>query len=320
MMDDAVVIQAERIAGDFLREQVKASYPVIGKGVVNQVCVVETESRKVVVRMNDKDTLPSFIKEKWCIEQAAAVGIPGPEVLSVGAVDETAYMIQTFIEGSNGLDSTVPGSDIWKRLGEYTHLIHSIQVRGYGENLLDPVHGEFRSPPHAGSDGSWQGYVQYNINCLTENDRLIELGVITHLESQRVRELFENLKKETFRFGLNHGDLSLKNTMVNPANQVILLDWGNADVNVIPHGTIIQLMQHQILGLEEGPNPEEFQAFLDGYGINGEDLADMRHLLLLRAFDNLRWAMDRSPDRIESYAAFAKQVVDLVMDHQGTNG
>jgi hypothetical protein len=40
----------------------------------------------------------------------------------------------------------------------------------------------------------------------------------------------------------------------------------------------------------------------------------MRHLLLLRAFDSLRWAIDRSPDLIESYAAFAKQVVDIIMD------
>jgi aminoglycoside phosphotransferase (APT) family kinase protein len=312
-MEDSVVTQAERIAGDFLREQTKTSYQIIGKGITNQVCVVETKSHKVVVRMNDKDTLPSFIKEKWCIEQAAAVGIPGPEVLSIGIVDETAYMIQTFIDGNNGLDSTVPRSVIWRQLGEYARHIHSIQVKGYGDNLIDPVHGEFQSPSHAGSDGSWQGYVQYNINSLTESDRLIELGVITQMESQRVRKLFENLKKETFRFGLNHGDLSIKNTIVNQANQVILLDW-NAEVSVVPHATVAQLMHYQILELEEGPNIEEFKAFLDGYGISVKDLAEMRHLLLLRAFDNLRWAIDRSPDLIESYAAFAKQVVGMIMD------
>jgi hypothetical protein len=187
-------------------------------------------------------------------------------------------------------------------------------VKGFGENVIDPVHGEFQSPSHAGSDGTWQGYVQYNINSLTEYDRLIKLGVITQMESQRVRKLFENLKKETFRFGLNHGDISLKNTIVNQTNQVILLDWGNAAVSVVPHGTVIQLMHYQILELEEAPNIEEFKAFLDGYGISVKDLAEMRHLLLLRAFDNLRWAIDRSPDLIEPYTLFAKQVVDMIMD------
>ncbi|XEC95974.1 aminoglycoside phosphotransferase family protein [Paenibacillus tarimensis] len=311
-MEDSVVTRAERIAGDFLLEQVKTSYQIIGKGFVNQVCVVETESRKVVVRMNDTGTYPSYMKEKWCIEQAAAVGIPGPEVLSIGIVDETAYMIQAFVDGDNGLDSMVPKSDVWRQLGKYARLIHSIQVKGYGENLIDPVHGEFHSPSHAGSDGSWLGYVQYNINSLTEYDRLIELGVITQMKSQKVRKLFENLKKGTFRFGLNHGDISLKNTIVNQTGQVILLDWGNAEVRPVPHGDINWLMQCQIL--DGDPNMEEFKAFLDGYGISVEDLADMRHLLLLRAFDNLRWAIDRSPDLIESYAAFAKQVVDMIID------
>ncbi|MET3544827.1 fructosamine-3-kinase [Paenibacillus favisporus] len=312
-MEESVVIQAERIACDFLLDQVKTSYQIIGKGIINQICVVETESHKVVVRMNDKDSFPGFIKEKWCIEQAAAVGVPGPEVLSIGIVNETAYMIQAFIEGDNGVDSTVPTCEVWRKLGAYAKRIHSIQVKGFGGNLIDPVQGEFQSPSHAGSDGSWQGHVQYNINCLTEHDRLIELGVITQMESQRVRKLFENLKSEPFRFGLNHGDISLKNTIVNQANQVILLDW-NPEVSVVPHATIAQLMHYQILGLEESASVEEFNAFMDGYGISEKDLSETKHFLLLRAFDNLRWAIDRSPDLIKPYAAFTKQVIDMIMD------
>jgi aminoglycoside phosphotransferase (APT) family kinase protein len=311
-MQDDFVKQAVRIAGDFLQEQVITSYPILGKGTVNQVCVVETGMHKVVVRMNNKDTLPSFIKEKWCIEQAAAVGVPGPEVLSVGIVNETAYMIQAFVEGDNGLDSNVPKSSIWSKLGEYAKLIHSIPVKGYGENLIDPVHGEFQSPSHAGSDGSWQGYVSHNMESLTEHDRLIDLGVISLIESQRIKKLFENLKNQSFRFGLNHGDLSLKNTIVNQANQVVLLDW-NAKVSVVPHATIAQLMHYQILELDEAPSAEEFKAFIDGYGISEAELSDIRHYLLLRAVDNLRWAINRSPDHIEPFAAFVRQVVDIVL-------
>ncbi|WP_339293973.1 aminoglycoside phosphotransferase family protein [Paenibacillus sp. FSL W7-1279] len=311
-MGESVATQAERIASDFLHEEIKTSYQIIGKGIVNQVFVVETKSRKVVVRMNDSAAFPSYVKEKWCIEQAAAIGIPGPEVLTIGVIDETAYMIQAFVEGDNGVDSTALKIDVWRQLGKYAKLIHSIPVKGYGENLIDPVHGEFHSPSHAGSDGSWLGYVQYNINSLTENDRLIELGVINHTKSQRVRKLFENLKKERFRFGLNHGDFSLKNTIINQSGQVILLDWGNAEVRTVPHGDMIWLMRCQML--DGNPNTEEFKAFQDGYGISAENLADMRHLQLLSAFDNLRWAIDRNPDLIESYAAFAKKVVDMMMD------
>ncbi|RED32178.1 phosphotransferase family protein [Paenibacillus sp. VMFN-D1] len=312
-MNESLVKQAARIAGHFLQEEVKTSYQIEGKGITNQVCVVETEINKVVVRMNVKDEYQSFIKEKWCIEQAAEVGVPGPKVMSIGIVDETAYMIQGFIEGVNGGDSTVQKSIIWRRLGEYAKLIDSIQVKGYGENLIDPVHGEFQSPPHAGSDGTWQGYVQHNINSLTEHDPLIEHGVINQAESQRIKQRFEDIKSEPFRFGLIHGDISLKNTIINQANQVILLDW-NAKVSVVPHATVAQLMHYQILGLDESPNAEEFEAFIDGYGIIREDLSGIRNYLLLRAFDNLRWSIDQRPDLVKPYAAFAKQVVDITMD------
>jgi tRNA A-37 threonylcarbamoyl transferase component Bud32 len=311
-MKNSVVLKAERIAGDFLQERVKKSLQIIGKGIVNQVCIAETDNSKVVVRMNDAGTYPCFVKENWCIEQARAVGIPSPEVLSIGIADETAYMIQTFVDGQNGLDSTKPKPDIWRQLGVYDKLIHTIPVIGYGENLIDPIHGVFQSPPHAGSDGSWLGYLNYNINSLTENDRFIELGVINQTESKKIKKLFEGLKKEKFLFALNHGDVSLKNTIVNKEGQVVLLDWGSSEVSVVPHGDIIEMIKCQILG--GGPSVEEFKAFLDGYGVMEKDLADMRPLLLLRAFDKLRWAIDLSPDLIKPFATFTKQVVDMTLD------
>ncbi|QOS80922.1 phosphotransferase [Paenibacillus sp. JNUCC31] len=310
-MNDTMVIQARRIAGEFLLEQVKSSYPIIGKGFVNQVCVVETEGHKVVVRMNNKDNYPTFIKEKWCIEQAAA-GIPGPYTWSVGVMDETAYMIQTFVEGDNGLDSKAAPSDIWRKLGEYAKQIHSIQVTGFGEELIDPIQGTFRSPPHPGSDGSWRGYVHYNINSLTEHDPLLELGVIKKKESGIVRQWFEQLSNKKFRFGLCHGDISLKNTMVHPTGQLILLDWGSAEVTVVPYGDVIHLMRCQLRG--EGPDEEQLKAFSEGYGMSEEELDLARHVLLLKAFDNLRWAMDKCPEQVNHYAGSAKQVFNMVRD------
>lgn len=313
-MREPILILAERIAGDVLMEKVKSSYQIKNKGIENLVCVVETMNRKVVVRMNSKETYPILKKEEWCIQQAIAVGIPGPEVLATGVADETAYMIQAFVNGDNGIDAVLGKSDdIWRRLGEYAKLIHSIPVNGYGENLVDPAKGEFHSPSHAGSDGSWQGYIQYNVNCMSEQDPLIKLGVITPAQSIQIRALFEDLKSITFDFGLNHGDLSLKNTMITPDNQLVLIDWGNAEVGVIPQGTVMQLMHYQLLELEEAPAQEELEAFLDGYGIRLSDLPKLKHLLLLKAFDNLRWAMDHRPDLVEPYSAYAKQVVGIVL-------
>src|SRR5690606_12411305 len=311
-MNKIVLNKAEQIAEDFLQEKAKDSYEILGKGIVNEVCVVETDNNKVVIRMNSKDTYPTFLKEKWCIEQALAAGIPSPEVLFVGIFGETAYMIQTFVDGENGLDTEKDRVEIWKQVGVYLQMIHAIPVKGFGENLDDAGQGVFYTPPHTGSDGSWLGYVNYNINSLTEHDQLIELGVINKTESKRVRELFENIKNEKFKFGLNHGDISLKNTIVSEEGQLSLLDWGSAQVSVVPHEDIIEIWKCQMLG--GGPTSQEWSAFLEGYGLKEEDLTNMKPFMLLRAFDKLRWAIDQSPDLIEPFAKFARRVVEMTLD------
>lgn len=145
-MKNSIVNQAEQIASDFLLEKVTCSHHIVGKGFVNQVCLVETASHKVIVRMNNPDTYPTFLKEKWCIERATSAGIPGPETLSVGVNAEHAYMIQTVVEGDNGLDTTVPPSMIWRKLGEYTQLLQSIPVTGFGRDLHNSVQDRFYSP------------------------------------------------------------------------------------------------------------------------------------------------------------------------------
>ena len=101
-----------------------------------------------------------------------------------------------------------------------------------------------------GSDGDWQGYVQYNINSLTEHDRLIELGVITEIEMKETRNWFENLKSEPFRFGLNHGDISLKNTIWDSGKPSYIGFW-NAEVSVVRIQLLLDCVDYQILGLEE---------------------------------------------------------------------
>lgn len=309
----SVIQQAERVASDFLQEHVKSSYQIVDKGMINQVYVVETAQRTVVVRMNDEGAYPGYVQEQWCIEQSAAAGIPGPEVMTIGIADHSAYMIQSFVEGEDGLDSTMPKSDIWRQLGQYAKRMLSIPVKGYGENLVDAEQGVWSSPPHPGSDGTWHGYVQHNIDSLNEGDPLIALGVYTPMQSPQVRQLFENVKHSAFQFGLTHGDLSLKNTIINPDGQVVLIDWGNAAVSTVPHGDIISLMLHQMIG--QGLSDEQFRAFLDGYGIHEQALAGSRQILLLKTFDTVRWAIDRAPDLIDTHAAYARQVVQLLVSH-----
>jgi tRNA A-37 threonylcarbamoyl transferase component Bud32 len=292
-----------RVASNFLNNAEVRVAPILGRGSVNKVFLVEATDTKLAFRMGANESLEEYRKEAWCIHQAAERGVPVATVLDMGVVEERGFMIQSYIAGDEGRDSSLPRSHIWRELGKHARLIHSIDVVGFGLKLSDLTEGDSRK--------SWLEYLNYNIESLNENDELIKLRVVNQSESAAVRRMFEDLRGKTFDFGLNHGDLSLKNVIVDRSGKVHLLDWGSAEASIVPHHDLIQLLKMNML--ENDPNDLEIQSFLDGYGISASEYEEMiptlEILLLLRAFDKLRWAIDTRVE-LESYIAHARQVVE----------
>lgn len=302
---------AKQIISNTFGENVQFVHPIIGKGTVNQVYQVETDNSEYIIRMNESPiALSIYKKEKWCIEQAKIYGVPGPKVLAIGEIDQVAYMIQSKVKGKNGGDSSFDKEIIWKMLGIYTKQFHSIPVNGFGEILADPVNQTFNASTHEGFDGSWHGFIKYNIDCLTEDDPFLSLGVWTKEDSKIVKQKFESLLDTPFSFGLVHGDLSLKNTIVDDMANITVLDWGCAEVHLTPYWELLQLIKSQI---DKGnPNTSEFISFLQGYGLSMMEYKEIQptleKLLLLDACDKLRWAIDCKPDCISSFAEYTKKV------------
>lgn len=278
---------------------------ILGRGSVNKVFIVEAPNTKFVVRINDqKESLEEYTKEAWCIDKAAVSGVPVATVIDVGVIEEHAYMVQAFIAGDEGRDSQLPRSHIWRELGTYARLIHSIEVAGFGLKLQDLTQGDSRE--------SWFEYLNYNIERLNENDELIKLNVVTQSQSRIIRAIFEDLKGKPFNFGLNHGDLSLKNVIVDESAKVNLVDWGSAEASIVPHHDLIQMLKMNML--ENDPDDAAIQSFLNGYGISQFEFEELRptleSLLLLRAFDKLRWAIDWGIAGLESFMTHARQAVE----------
>jgi Predicted aminoglycoside phosphotransferase len=248
--------------------------------------------------------LEEYTKEAWCIEKALVRSIPVATVLDVGVFEEHAFMIQAYIEGDEGRDSVFPRSDIWHQLGKYAKEIHSIEVAGFGLTLTDLTQGNSRA--------SWLEYLDYNIESLNENDELLKLNVVTQSQSTLIRTLFEELKGQSFDFGLNHGDLSLKNVIVDKTGKITLVDWGSAEASIVPHHDLIQMLKMNML--ENDPDDSDMQAFVEGYGILPSEFAQMlptlETLLLLRAFDKLRWAIDSGFEGLQSYIIHARRAVE----------
>jgi len=301
--DIAVISEA---AAASLQEPVRSIQP-IGQGSNNKNFLVETTSGRVVVKLSHDHkqhrALRDYQKEKWCIEQSSALGVPGPSVLSVGEVGDNPYMVETFVEGISGKKIAGDRSAIWRKLGEYAKLIHSIQVSGWGDDLFDDTPGGQRT--------SWLKFLNYNIESLADDDLLIELAVIDRAQSRRIRGLFGELKDRTFRFGLSHGDLSIWNVLVDSSGKISLLDWGSAEAHIVPHFDMLHMIgRHPKDGTT---TVEEMSAFRQGYGLSDEEHRRLRpelaHLLLLTSFDKLRWAIDRSPSRVEEFVERAKMVV-----------
>jgi aminoglycoside phosphotransferase (APT) family kinase protein len=295
---------ASRVTSSLLNEPLVEVTPLVGKGSVNKVFIVEGVNHKVVIRMSDRsEALDEYTKEAWCIEHAAARGVLVPSVISVGRCEGNAYIIQSFIAGDEGRDSPAPKLGIWRELGKYAKLIHSIGVPGFGLRLSEITRGDARK--------SWLRYLEYNIESLTENDLLIELKVLTQLQSKRIKDVFANLRGREFTFGLNHGDISLKNTIVDMRDRVNLLDWGSAEAGIVPHHDLIQILKMNML--EGDPDGEEIRAFLDGYGISPAELErmmpELESLLVLRAFDKLRWAIDWNIEELDRFVSHAREAV-----------
>ena len=144
--------------------------------------------------------------------------------------------------------------------------------------------------------------LSHNIESLTENDPLIKLKVLTQLQSKLIRDVFADLRGREFTFGLIHGDISLRNTIVDKRGRVHLLDWGSAEAGIVPHHDLIEmLMMNMVKG---DPDDAAIRAFLDGYGISPAEfkqmMPELESLLVLRSFDHLRWAIDSNVEELDT--------------------
>lgn len=260
----------------------------LGSGMCNDSYLIKSPDTKIVVRLSkphrEYKAFREYEKEMWCMSKARALGIPTPEVLHVMQWSDRACMIQSYVDG------VAPGADellrVWEVLGQYAKKIHSVRVSGWGEHLKyeDGTFGE-----------TWEEHLAYNIESLNEDDPLIEKGILAPIVSKEVKAFFQSLKQKKFEFGLCHGDISIRNTLVDANKTVYLLDWGCAKAEVIPHYEI-----NEILGRRE-PDAS-LGAFLRGYGISQIEFKkmedDLAILALLRDIDTLRWAMDKEYDAI----------------------
>ena len=196
-------------------------------------------------------------------------------------------MIEPKLTGINGkLCNTKQRKNIWKKLGNYAKVFH--QIQRIEDEAVEA--NEFHK--------NWKARLEYNINELNKNDSLLKGGILNKKEHEKAKEILIHLREKKFKTGLVHGDLCPRNTIWNEG-EVWLLDWGTAEINVVPHNEIGTVM------MANEASDDDLQAFVSGLGITPEEYEqiepEIRQLNLLQKLDKYRWAIDSGIDDIEDY-------------------
>lgn len=267
-----------------LAEPLEALKKIVGLGEVNDVYEVKTIGGNYIVRLNDAISPVEYPKEAWCLSTVSDLGIPSPYVYGIGRVGNYAYMLEEKLPGLNGKQcSPTEKNLIWKQLGVYAERFNQIPAID-----LDSVKAaEFHE--------DWSARLRYNFSMLNGNDSLLTNGHFSTENHQRSRELLSKLESIDLKSGLVHGDLCPRNTLLHN-DTVYLIDWGTAEVNVVPH-TSLGLLQ-----LNGECSTDDFQSFLSGYGIKQSEylaIADEISLLnFLHCLDKYRWAETYARDEL----------------------
>jgi tRNA A-37 threonylcarbamoyl transferase component Bud32 len=300
---------AAELAYDVARSPVLRVQPILGRGIVNWAIHVEAGDVSVVVRLaragSDETALRDYQKEAWCLEKARQIGLPGPRALSTGDHDGRAYIVLTYVPGESGVGVPMNVLGVWKELGGYAARIRQIPVSGFGNVLADSEAGRFEDSFHT----SWRDQIEYNIDRLVPDDPLIRLGVYDRSQQDDVRTHFKEMLLEEWSFALSHGDLVPANTIIDGAGDVHLMDWGSAAVDVWPEGVVANTRRLLYSGKS---TPAAAGWFLDGMELTDSQSARFRtrveRVMLLKAFDLTRWALDNDEPRLEDIAADAGHV------------
>jgi fructosamine-3-kinase len=277
--------------------------PIVDGGHVNQVFMVLTDSADLIVRLDPSPyALQTYQKEAWCIDQAAARGVPGPDVIALGEQDAHAFMVQNRVPGTVATAAHGDRLRVWRQLGAYAARINSIPVTGYGFVLSDPATGRFRD--------TWQQVVDYAIGYIFDDDTLLRHRVLTSKQLSWARRLLEEMVNWRFAPALTHANLTLKNAIVGPDGGVTLIDWGTAQAHRAPHLELAELRAWDY-------NPEEIAAFCEGCGISQRQSRQMQReldiLALLRVLDAVKWADERRHPNLEGFCSHARKMAARVL-------
>ncbi|HEX5653406.1 MAG TPA: aminoglycoside phosphotransferase family protein [Chitinophagaceae bacterium] len=247
----------------------------LGGGLTNFVFGVKTGKTELVVRISEQaDKINHFQKEQWAVARAREKKIPVPEILEVGnSIIPLPYMISRKVEGTSALHHP-SRLDILEEIGCIAARIHTIPTKGYG-HTFDWSHNALTK------NNRWKDFLDDEI-CVMERVAILKKGRMMPASSiRRLETELRKIKAWKGRACLQHGDLRLKNVMVNGEGKVLaIIDWEEC-ISAIGPLWDISIALHDL-------SVDAQQRFLQGYGIKGREM--IRISKTIKIFNLLNYA------------------------------
>jgi aminoglycoside phosphotransferase (APT) family kinase protein len=231
-------------------------------GLTNFVFRVQHADGPLVVRISpDPSKLQSFIKEQWATARAREAGVPTPDILEVGnEVVPYPYMIARSVPGHEAT-AHPERHRILRELGRLAALVNTIRTSGFGatfdwsSNLLS-------------RNETWGDFLHAELTLDARLAILERHGMLSEEALARLRATLEGLDAGPLEPALTHGDVRLKNAIVDDGGEIVaLLDWENCTSNVAPHWEL-SIALHDL-------SIDEKQVFLSGYGLSERRFAEI---------------------------------------------
>lgn len=230
-----------------------------GSGLSNFVFLIYHAEGDFVVRISPNPTrINSFIKEQWAVGKAHEAGVPTAEILEVGnAVIPHPYMVTRRVRGRDATEHPERLA-ILNEMGRYAALINSIRTTGFG-NVFD------WSSNQLSHNATWKEYLHGELRLDVRLEILRKRRMLAAPRLKTLRGILEKAGTRSAKPALNHGDIRLKNTMVDEAGKITaIIDWEDCVSHLAPQWEL-SVALHDL-------SIDEKQQFLRGYGLPDKQL------------------------------------------------
>lgn len=245
-----------------------------GGGLTNVVFAVESTRGVVIVRMaNDPARRETFERGARASEHARGRGIPAPRMLATGVEGSWAYAVTERVDGTPATHHPDPPR-ILGALGTLAARIHEIATVGYGHDF--GWRGEHR--PNA---PGWRDFLHAQLDVTGRLAQLREQRVIAPHQHEALAATLAEIERWDAPPALQHGDLRVKNVLLDAAGEIVaLLDWDLCVSSIGPHWDVSVALHDLSIDAK--------QAFLAGYGMPEADVR--RSAPVWRLFNVLNYA------------------------------